>query len=69
MDVAIASPAFAYSVRAIQGLRTGSRVNGLLLLLAGIPVCVSIKWRNQVDEETPTAGIVIPTLRRRTSRP
>jgi APA family basic amino acid/polyamine antiporter len=59
-DAAIASLAFAYSVWAIYGAGQEVAFYGLLLLLAGIPVYVWMKWRNQIHDERLPEGIVIP---------
>lgn len=66
-DVTIAGLAFAYSVWAIYGAGQEVVFYGLLLLLAGIPVYVWMKWRNQVhDERLPVSfgdrleDIVVP---------
>jgi APA family basic amino acid/polyamine antiporter len=59
-DSVIASLAFAYSVWAIYGAGQEVVFYGLLLLLAGIPMYVWVKWRNRVHDEKLPDGIVIP---------
>jgi basic amino acid/polyamine antiporter, APA family len=59
-DVAIAGLAFAYSVWAIYGAGQEVVFYGLLLLLAGIPVYVWMKWRSQVHEGGLPEGVVVP---------
>jgi APA family basic amino acid/polyamine antiporter len=57
-DVVIAGLAFAYSVWAIYGAGQEVVFYGLLLLLAGMPVYVWMKWRNQVHEHR--LPVVVP---------
>ncbi len=59
-DVVISSLAFAYSVWAIFGAGQEVVFYGLLLLLAGIPVYVWMKWRYDVSDERIIRSVVIP---------
>jgi APA family basic amino acid/polyamine antiporter len=59
-DVVIASLAFAYSVWAIYGAGQEVVFYGLLLLLAGMPVYVWMKWRARVHEDRLPQGVAIP---------
>jgi APA family basic amino acid/polyamine antiporter len=43
-DVAIAAVAFAYSVWAITGSGKDIIAKGFVLLLAGIPIYIAMKW-------------------------
>jgi APA family basic amino acid/polyamine antiporter len=57
-DVAIATLAFAYSVWAITGAGKDIIAKGFVLLLAGIPVYVLVKWWNarQAPAPVPAPG-------------
>ena len=59
-DIVISALAFAYSVWAIYGAGQEVVFYGLLLLLAGIPVYVWMKWRYEVHDDRVLEGIVIP---------
>jgi len=55
-DVAIAALAFAYSVWAITGSGKDVIAKGFVLLLAGIPVYVLVKWWGARQAPTPAAA-------------
>ncbi len=57
--VVVAALAFAYSVWAIYGAGQEVVFYGLLLLLAGIPVYVWMKWRTQHHPAVPE-GVFVP---------
>ncbi len=59
-DVVISGLAFAYSVWAIFGAGQEVVFFGLLLLLAGIPVYVWMKWRYHEADERIIRSVVIP---------
>ena len=48
-DIAIAALAFAYSMWAIAGSGQDIIAKGFVLLLAGIPIYVSVRWWQQRD--------------------
>ena len=56
-DIVIASLAFAYSVWAIAGSGQDVIAKGFVLLLAGIPVYVGMRWWQQRDAGRTAAGL------------
>ena len=56
VDVGIAALAFAYSLWTIAGSGYQVVFRGFLLLMAGVPVYVFMKWRGARGEATPAAG-------------
>ena len=56
VDVGIAGLAFAYSLWTIAGSGYQVVFRGFLLLMAGVPVYVFMKWRSARGEATPAAG-------------
>ena len=60
-DTIIASLAFAYSVWAITGSGKDIIAKGFVLLLAGIPVYVLMKWRTAREQQRATATAAIST--------
>jgi APA family basic amino acid/polyamine antiporter len=55
-SVVIALAAFAYSVWAIYGSGARTVMFGFLLLLAGLPVYVRLRWRQAAAQAAPDAG-------------
>ena len=64
-DVAIAALAFAYSVWAITGSGKDIIAKGFVLLLAGIPVYVLVKWWGARQAPTPAAVTAAPDSERK----
>jgi basic amino acid/polyamine antiporter, APA family len=56
-DAGIAALAFAYSVWTIAGSGYEVVFKGFMLLLAGIPVYVWMRWRAAVDPDTASPGL------------
>jgi APA family basic amino acid/polyamine antiporter len=57
-DITIAALAFAYSVWAIAGSGQEIIAKGFVLLLAGIPIYVAMRWWQQRDAAQP--AMVLP---------
>jgi APA family basic amino acid/polyamine antiporter len=71
-DSIIATLAFLYSVWTIAGSGYQVVFRGFMLLLAGIPVYVFMKWRAAQDEGTPviaTAPVDLPAVSQPVSEP
>jgi APA family basic amino acid/polyamine antiporter len=61
-DAVIASLAFAYSLWTIAGSGYQVVFRGFLLLMAGIPVYIYMKWRASKDEVPATTTVTLPTV-------
>jgi APA family basic amino acid/polyamine antiporter len=59
-DVAIAALAFAYSVWAITGSGKDIIAKGFVLLLAGIPIYVGVRWWQARQARTAAVELVAP---------
>jgi len=59
-DMTIAALAFAYSVWAITGSGRDTIAKGFVLLLAGIPVYVFVKWREGRRRTGEAGGFELP---------
>jgi APA family basic amino acid/polyamine antiporter len=61
-DAVIAAVAFAYSMWAIEGAGSDVVFKGFLLILAGTPVYVAMRWFQLRKAETTTQQVPLPAL-------
>jgi hypothetical protein len=57
-DVVIATLAFAYSIWAIAGAGDDIIAKGFMLLLAGVPIYVGMRWWQQRDADRTAARLL-----------